>query len=206
MSGVASLNIESSDKHERKTLGVSLMAAFFIEVLFLTAIGWKSHWLAHPVVSDHTDNYIEAQIFELPPEAQLTEKKASSAPAKSEATLSKVSGKGREAKPDENKIQEENQTQSGQQLAPTHGPIAIFSPAPKIPSYLQTKELHASVIIDFFVSAQGNTSPRLVGSSGNEELDAIALDATKKWQFRPAEKDHQAIDSKVRLRIVFEVQ
>ena len=203
---VASLIFEPDEKYERKTLSASLLAAVFIEALFLTTIGWNSHWLAHPVKTDHTENFIEAQIFELPPEAQLVEREKPTAHVKSEATLSKVPNKGREAKPDENKIQEENQTQSGTQLAPTHGPIAIFSPAPKIPAYLQDKELHASVVIDFFVSASGTTTPRLAGSSGNEELDAIALGAARKWQFRPAEKDHHTVDSKVRLRIVFEVQ
>lgn len=75
-----------------------------------------------------------------------------------------------------------------------------------IPAYLQNQELKTSVVIDFFINSQGGVTPRLVGSSGNEELDAIAIEAVKKWQFRPAENDHHAIDSKVRLRIVFEVK
>jgi len=188
---------------ERKLLRRSLVAALIFELLALTAFGTNWHWLAHPPKTDDTSNFIEAQIFELPPEAQLMEKTA--VHAKPEVTISKTPNKGREAKPDE-KVQEENQTQSGSQLAPTHGPVAIFSPSPKIPAYLQDKDLHTSVVIDFFVTAQGIATPRLVGSSSNEELDAIALAAAKKWQFRAAEKDHLPIDSKVRLRIMFEVQ
>jgi len=191
---------------ERKTLLVSLAGAFLIETLLLTAFGWNGHWLAHPQKTEQdTSNFIEAQIFELPPEAQLTERTKPIAALKPEVTLSKVPNKGREAKPNET-VQQDNQTQSGTQLAPTHGPVAVFSPAPKIPAYLQDKDLHASVVIDFFVTAQGVTTPRLVGSSSNEELDAIAIAAAKKWQFRPAESAHQPIDSKVRLRILFEVQ
>jgi len=75
-----------------------------------------------------------------------------------------------------------------------------------IPSYLQDQNFKTSVVIDFFVSALGSVTPKLVGSSGNEELDALALNTAKKWQFRAAEKDHHTIDSKVRLRIIFEVK
>jgi TonB family protein len=185
----------------------SSLAAFCIEALLLTAVGWNSHWLAHPQrTTEDTSNFIETQIFELPHQEQLVEKTKPAAPAKAEATLSKVVDRGRQAKPEESKVSEDNQTQGGSQLAPSHGPVAVFSPSPHIPAYLQDKELHANVVIDFLVSAQGHSSPRLVGSSGNEELDAIALETAKKWQFRPAEKDHQPIDAKVRLRIVFEVQ
>jgi TonB family protein len=52
----------------------------------------------------------------------------------------------------------------------------------------------------------GVVTPRLLSSSGNEELDVIALNTSRQWQFRPAESDHVAIDSKVRLRILFEVK
>ncbi|PWU10752.1 MAG: hypothetical protein C5B47_01770, partial [Verrucomicrobia bacterium] len=129
---------EPDEVSERRTLGFSLLVALLIESCLLTIFGWHNHWLAHPVQSDsHTGKFIEAQIFELPPEAQLTEKTKAPAPAKAEATISKVPNKGREAKPDEGKIQEENQTQPGAQTAPTHGPVAVFSPAPKIPTYLQ---------------------------------------------------------------------
>jgi len=187
---------------ERKNLSVAACCAMAIEIFLLTAFGWQGHWLSHPP-SPSNIKFIDAQIFEIPPEAQLTE---SQVHAKPEATISKVPNKGREVKPNENAVQEENQTQSGRQLAPTHGPVTVFSPSPKIPSFLQDREIHASVVIDFFVSAQGVSEPRLVGSSGNEELDAIAIEAAKRWRFRAAEKDHQPIDAKVRLRILFDVQ
>ena len=195
------------DQGERKILVASGAVALAIEFIVLIMAGWNGHWLSHPQkTSVDTSNYIEAQIFEIPEETHLVEQSKPIAPAKHEMTISKVVDKGREAKPDENKIQDENQTQSGAPLAPTHGPVAIFSPSPHIPAYLQDKELHVSVVIDFLVSALGQSTPRLVGSSGNEELDAIALEAAQKWQFRPGEKDHHPIDAKVRLRIVFEVK
>jgi TonB family protein len=128
------------------------------------------------------------------------------APHKAEVAISKVPKKGRAPKPGENPLNEQNQTTSGPPMAPTHGPVALFAPAPVIPPYLQNQDLKATAVIDFFVTAQGGVSPRLVGSTGNEELDAIAINTAKKWQFRPAEQDHKPVDSKVRLRIVFEVK
>jgi len=60
-------------------------------------------------------------------------------------------------------------------------------------------------VIEFLITAQGEVTPRLLDSSGNDELDAIAIDTVKKWQFKPAAQDNVPIDSKTRLRILFEV-
>ncbi len=150
--------------------------------------------------------FIEAEVFEVPREAHLTSETphVSAAP---EAVLSHTPGAGRHAKPGENLIQEHNQTKaSDAPAAATHGPVAVYTPSPIIPSYLQEKELKASVVIEFLVSSLGAVTPRLLASSGNEELDAIALTTAGQWQFRPAEEDHKPLDSKVRLRIVFEVR
>ena len=196
-------------KSEPKVLFYSILIAFLTEIVTLTGISWHEHWLAHPQKTTGLDpsKFIEAEVFQAPSEAHLTEEKHVAVPASHhEAVLSKTPGQGKLAKPGENKSSEENLTQAGPKLTSSHGPVAIFAPPPVIPGYLQNQELKASAVIDFFVTAQGAVTPRLVGSTGNEELDALALAAVKKWQFRPAEKDHRPVDSKVRLRIVFEVQ
>jgi TonB family protein len=188
-----------------RVLWGSIIAALALETIILVAVGTHEHWLPRAAKPVDESNFIEAQVF-VPPETHLTEEKAQPAVAKPEATISKVANKGREAKPSEKVMPEENKTEGGPPLAPTHGPIATFSPSPKLPSYLQEADLHASVVIDFYVKADGSAEPRLAGSSGNEELDALALETAKKWKFRAGEQDHKAIDSKVRLRIVFDVQ
>lgn len=190
---------------ENRIFWRAALVALVLELAVLTALGARDKWLSHrPKVLDES-NFIEAQVL-IPQETHLVEEKPKASLAKPEATVSKVPDKGRVAKPEEKVLPEENKTESGPKLAPTHGPVAVFSPAPKIPAYLQDNDLHASVVIDFFVAANGNAEPRLVGSSGNEELDAIAIAAAKKWRFQPAENDHHPADAKVRLRIVFEVQ
>jgi TonB family protein len=193
-----------------KTLWICAATAFVVEFLILTSVGISQHWLAHPQKNNglDQDKFLEATMMQLPEEAHLEEEKPIKAPAPKEIAISKKPDQGRKAKPNENPVEDKNQTQSSTNpaLGPTHGPVAVFAPPPVIPSYLQNQELKASVVIDFFITSQGSVMPKLVGSSGNEELDAIAINTAKKWQFRAAEKDHKPIDSKVRLRIVFQVQ
>lgn len=193
---------------DARVFGIAFLAAMLFEASLILAVGFQGHWLAHPKGTEDDPRFVEAQIFEMPQEAHLVDErpKAPRKAARPELALSKVADKGRQKQPGERPLQEENQTQAGPPLAPTHGPLVIFSPAPTLPSYLRNENIKTSVVIDFFVNAQGIATPRLVNSSGNEELDALALATAKKWQFRPAEQDHRAIDAKVRLRINFEVQ
>jgi TonB family protein len=206
MKALSSVEIPQS----QRPLWVSAFVAFALEFIFLTAVAWHQHWLAHPQATTGLDSskFIEAQVFEMPEKAQLTSKGASVKIAP-EAELSKVVGQGKKAKPGEGKLQEENVTHPSPPATPaaaTHGPVAVFTPAPVLPSYLQDQDRSTAVVIEFFVTAQGGVIPKLLRSSGNEELDAIALQTANRWQFRPAEQDHKAIDAKVRLRIVFEAR
>lgn len=182
------------------------VVAFVVEFSVLTFLGWQSHWLAHPQKTTGLDpsKFIEAEVVRIPKETHLVEEKKIAAPKTHEAVLSKVPGKGKKA-PEKSSLEPENQTKGGPALAPTHGPVAFYAPSPVIPQYLRDRELNTSAVIDFYITAQGSGNPRLVGSTGNEELDALALSTAKKWQFRPAEQNHKPIDSKIRLRILFQV-
>lgn len=203
------LNWATDTRPRSKILVFSALAAFFLEAALLTVFGWREHWLAHPQKTTGLDEtqFVEAQIFQIPQEAPhlVTEKKVAPPPQKAEATLSKNPAQGTTQKANSS-FEEENKTESGPKIEPTHGPVVLYAPQPVIPSYLQNREFKKSVVIDFLVNIQGVATPRLVGSSGDEELDALALAAAKKWQFRPAEEKHKPIEAKVRLRIVFQVE
>jgi TonB family protein len=204
------INLPGPVATDRRALFVCTLAALTVEFVLLTAVAWYNHWLSHPQKTTGLDEskFIEAQMFELPKEAaHLSQEKPVSA-ARPESVISKVAGAGRKAKPGEKTLEDQNQATQGNTpvAAPTHGPIAVYTPSPAIPTYLQNQNLNTSVVIEFLVSSQASVSPRLLSSSGNEELDAIALTTAKLWQFRPAERDHKPIDSKVRLRILFEVK
>lgn len=206
MSPLHWVNEDLTHSHSKVLLKSSILA-LVLEAIFLTGIGWHEHWLAHPQKTSTDENqFIEAQIYEIPPKSHLIdEKKSPSPPPKPETPLSRIPGHGTPQK-HPSTIEEKNQTETGPRMASTHGPVAIYAPSPIIPPYLQDKELKTSIIFEFFVNAQGHATPHLVQSTGNEELDAIALKSVLKWQFRPAEKDNKPLESKVRLRILFEVK
>lgn len=188
---------------QRGLLAKAAGAALLIEILALLGAGLMQGSGIFHRQSASQDDFVEAQVMELPSEAHLTSPEAAVIKAAPEAAISTIAGQGKKAKPSQ--AEEQNQTQAGPVLGPTHGAVALYAPAPVIPSYLRDKELDTSVVIEFFITAQGAVTPRLLNSCGNEELDAIALKTVQQWQFRPAEKNSQPIDSKVRLRIVFQV-
>lgn len=194
-------------KEDSKLLFRSALLAIGFEFLLLTGFGIQQHWLAHPQGTTGLDasKFIEAEVFQIPKESHLMDEKKIAAPKPREAVISKKVDEGKKPKPTDTKPEEQNQTDSGPSMAANHGPVAVVAPPPVIPPYLQDKDINASVVIEFLVNNQGAATPRLIGSSGNEELDAIALETVKKWEFKPAEQNHKPIDAKVRLRINFQV-
>lgn len=188
--------------------------AILIELCILEMLGWHVHWFAHPQKTKGLDptSFIEAEMVTIPEVAELV----SAAPTETvapEAVISKVVNKGRKATPAD-KISitksDQNVTKASPgvdaSLGPSHGPVAVYAPSPIIPPYLTNQNLNRTVVIEFFITANAGVIPRLIVSSDNEELDAIAVSTAKKWQFHPAEQEHKPVDSKVRLRIVFEVK
>lgn len=185
------------------------LTAFFLEASILTLVGWHEHWLAHPHSTElDTTQFVDAQIFEIPEEAHLVEEKkvAPVVKTKAEVALSTTPSLRKTSSIPQKSIEEENKTEQGTNSPPNHGAIAVYRPSPVIPPYLQNREFKTSVTIDFYINSKGGVTPRLVGPSGSEELDAIAIDTVKSWIFRPAEKDHKAIDTKQRIKIIFEVK
>ncbi len=205
---MSDLNLQQLMPAHQQILARSFVAAAVIEFLVLTILGWQHHWLAHPqTVGLDATKFLEAQVYELPKDVHLTEQ-VGKRPAPSAAPEKKISTHPSTATPApaaNATPEEQNQTQGAPQFPANHGPVAVVAPPPVIPGYLRESEINATVVIEFLVNSLGTATPRLIGSSGNDELDAIALKTVKAWQFRPAEQNHQAIDAKVRLRIQFEV-
>ena len=49
------------------------------------------------------------------------------------------------------------------------------------------------------------TNPEVVNRSGSRDLDRAAMDAVRKWQFKPALKDGKAIASTVDVPVEFKL-
>ncbi len=82
-----------------------------------------------------------------------------------------------------------------------------YSPQPDIPDDLRDVDLDTKVTVQVMVSPDGAPEDvKISQSSGNQELDSIALDTAKKWRFKAATKDGVGIESRVNLHIEFQVQ
>lgn len=205
--------LERYDVLEKRRFWKAVFVAVFLEATGLTWIAWDQHWLAHPQKTTGIDEtrFIETSLFEIPKEVQLIHSKTPhehpTRPHAAEPSLHKNPAQGSPPKDPSDTFNEENQTERAQAPAPaTHGPIALFAPPPQLPASFQEQSLKTEVVIEFFVNALGSATPRLVESSGEEELDALALEAVKRWVFRAAEQEGKPVDAKTRLRIVFSVQ
>jgi len=77
---------------------------------------------------------------------------------------------------------------------------------PTIPDSLRSDAIDATVIAEFQVGADGvPTGVRITQSSGNSDLDDLALKTARQWRFKPATREGQAVESTVRLHIEFQV-
>ncbi len=77
---------------------------------------------------------------------------------------------------------------------------------PNIPDELKSSDFKSSVRVRVEVSADGSPSPSLRGSSGNSEIDSRVLSALRRWRWKPALKDGEAVSSTQYFRFDFEVR
>ncbi len=79
-------------------------------------------------------------------------------------------------------------------------------PTPDIPDDLRSEALDKMAVVECVVSLEGTTKEaKVVQSSGNNELDRRAVQVARRWKFKPATKDGQPVESRVRLHIEFQV-
>ena len=97
-------------------------------------------------------------------------------------------------------------TTSGSAPSPNHGVVLLKSYPPHLPPAFRHLSLRTFVTIEFRVDAQGNSTAHLITGSSYEELDALALVATRRWVFEPAARNGQPVAARVRLRIHFQVE
>jgi len=83
--------------------------------------------------------------------------------------------------------------------------VPLSQPKPSIPDDLRDSDLNADFDALFTVHADGSANVKMVSSTGNPALDSLALDAAKRWTFRPATRNGQPVQSFLRLRIEFDV-
>jgi protein TonB len=96
---------------------------------------------------------------------------------------------------------------AGRALAPspgTAGPVPMERPAPRYPTQAARRGLEGSVRVRVDVGADGvPTSVAIVEGSGTRELDRAALEAVRRWRFRPGLADGKPVAGSVVVPIEF---
>lgn len=89
-------------------------------------------------------------------------------------------------------------------LAPGSVPVAISRPAPRYPSDALRNGESGTVIVRIEVGADGEpVAVSVVGRSGSRSLDRAAVQAAKRWRFRPAQQNGRAVAGAVEIPIEF---
>lgn len=84
-------------------------------------------------------------------------------------------------------------------------PEAVAQVAPAYPPELRKAKIEGSVTLIFVLSEDGRVEEPRVENSSRPEFEKPALDAIRKWRFRPGMKDGQAVRSYIRIPMRFRV-
>jgi TonB family protein len=84
-------------------------------------------------------------------------------------------------------------------------PMPTYRPSPTIPRHLLTTAVGVSVTVEFVVSAKGEVmNPRVI-SSDNKRFDDVALNAVKRWKFKPGFRQGRTVNVSMSQAIDFKV-
>jgi periplasmic protein TonB len=84
-------------------------------------------------------------------------------------------------------------------------PEAVSQVAPTYPAELRKAKIEGLVTLIFVLGEDGHVEEPRVENSSRPEFEKPALDAIRKWRFRPGEKDGQPVRTYIRLPMRFRV-
>ncbi len=82
-------------------------------------------------------------------------------------------------------------------------PVPVRTVAPEYPRDLRNQGVSGVVMVKCTIDEQGNVSVTEVSKSSNEGFDKFALDALKKWKFKPGKQDGAPIAMTVTIPVKF---
>ena len=88
-------------------------------------------------------------------------------------------------------------------VAARENPVPVRTIAPEYPRELKAQNVSGLVMVKCTIDEQGNVADVSVVKSSNEQFDRFATDALKKWKFKPARQDGNAISVQVTIPIKF---
>jgi protein TonB len=84
-------------------------------------------------------------------------------------------------------------------------PELIASVAPIYPSAMKKAKVEGTVTLIFILNEQGSVEDAQIQRSSRQEFERPALDALKKWKFKPGMKDGEAVRTYMKLPIRFRI-
>jgi protein TonB len=84
-------------------------------------------------------------------------------------------------------------------------PNAVFQPAPVFPSALKRDVQLATVVVEFIVDKKGKVIQAWVTDSTYRGFEDAAIAGVSRWQFRPGMKGGRAVNTRMRVPLVFRV-
>jgi periplasmic protein TonB len=85
-------------------------------------------------------------------------------------------------------------------------PVLMASVSPEYPATLRKAKVEGSVVIVFLLDESGRVEEAKVESASRPEFETPALNAVKKWKFKPGEREGAAVKTHMRLPIRFKIQ
>ena len=84
-------------------------------------------------------------------------------------------------------------------------PEAVSQVAPTYPAELRKAKIEGSVTLVFILGEDGHVQEPRVENSSRPEFEKPALDAIRKWRFRPGQKDGKPVPTYIRIPMRFRV-
>lgn len=85
-------------------------------------------------------------------------------------------------------------------------PVPVRTIAPKFPDEMRRAGNSGLVTVSCLIDEKGNvTDPKIVKAS-NDAFSEPALEALKKWKFKPAKKDGEPVAIRVNIPVQFNVE
>ncbi len=84
-------------------------------------------------------------------------------------------------------------------------PEPVSQVAPTYPAELRKAKIEGTVMLTFILSEEGRVEDPRVENSSRPEFEKPALEAIRRWRFRPGMKDGQAVRTFIRIPMRFRV-
>jgi protein TonB len=88
----------------------------------------------------------------------------------------------------------------------TEPPVPVRTVAPEYPDELKRDRVAGVVLVKIEIDAQGNVVSVAVQKSSNQAFEQPALEALKKWRFKPAQQNGNPVPAKLNVPIKFNAE